>query len=594
MRVAVCLAAACGTLLGSCAAAPEPSARASAPPTTIGTSDFAAALKRDEQEFPGNPLATGTRGAITTTYHGTAALAGLEALHRGGSSVDAALTAALAQISLGAGAVISYFGILTMAHYDAASGETVTLNAGWNTVRAETDPMSIPGGVDFSDPKTLTSKGEPSGRTALVGGFMRGVEAAHRRYGKRPFAELFAPAIGFAAEGFTLPSSTAKWFEMRAKDLQRLPETRATLLKADGSPYVAGDLFRQPALARTLRAVAAEGADYMYRGAWAQRAVAAVQADGGKMTLEDLAAYEVTWSPPRRARYGDYELATLGPPNNGSVSLIEGLNLVRAAGIAELGHWSQSGESLRRMSDASMMFMLSFIPPATRAQIYTDLDLSDESRLRPETAAALWQRMERGIKPFAYVAKPTHSDTVVAVDAQGNMTAITHSINCLVWGKTAIVVDGVSIGDPAAFQQAQIALVPPGGRLPDPTEVGILSKDGKPVLAFASMATGLHQQTLQSLVNIMDFRMDVKQAVDAPALFLPLPDTSMPPKQTMRVMRSAFPREVLEASGLPYREIEPEERRLAQGLWIAVTRDPESGKVAAVSPPYANGRAFAH
>ncbi|MEZ5459784.1 MAG: hypothetical protein R3E65_10910 [Steroidobacteraceae bacterium] len=107
------------------------------------------------------------------------------------------------------------------------------------------------------------------------------------------------------------------------------------------------------------------------------------------------------------------------------------------------------------------------------------------------------------------------------------------------------------------------------------------------------MATGLHQQTIQSLVNVMDFGMDIKQAVDAPALFLPGQDDSMPPKQRMRVMKGAFPKAVLDASGLPYEELPPEARRLTQGLWVAVTRDHATGAVTAVSPPYANGRALA-
>lgn len=552
--------------------------------------DYAAALQRDQQEFPGNPLARGRQAAIATTYHGAASLAGFDVLERGGTSVDAALTTALAQVSLGAGSVISYFGIMTMVHYDAATGETVTMNAGWNTVRGELEPMTIPGGIN---PVTLEPTGAPSGRTALVGGFMRGVEAAHRRYGRVPFADLFAPAIRFAEDGFEVPSLTAKFFDLRVDELKRLPETARTLLKPDGSPYRTGDVLRQPALAATLRAVAANGADYMYSGAWAKRAVAAVQAEGGKMTLEDLKAYQVIWSPPRRARFGEHELLALGAPNAGSIALIEGLNLMRAAGLHERPHWSKDGESLRRLSDASMMFYLSYFPQSLREQIYPGLDLSDESRLKPETSRALWARMEAGVKPFLYAPRPSHSDTVVVVDRWGNMTAITHSINSVAWGKTAIVVDGVSIGDPASFQQAQIAPLKPGDRLPDPTEVGILLKDGRPVLAFASMATGLHHQTLQSLTNVMDFGMNIKEAVDAPSLFLPGSDSSMPPKHHLRVMQGAFPREVLDGSGLPYEELPADARRMTQGLWIAVTRDPATGAVTAVSPPYANGRAFA-
>lgn len=580
-------AIACVLLASACASS---TGRGNVPVTAETEPDYAAALLRDQRPFPGNPLAVGRRGAVTTTYHGTAALAGLDALNRGGSSVDAALTTALTQISLGAGSVISYFGIMTMVHYDAASGEVVTMNAGWASVRGETEPLTIPGAIDMSKPGKIEMTGGPSGRTALVGGFMRGVEAAHRRYGRLPFKDLFGPAIQFAEQGFALPSETADYFALRSKELARLPETRATLMKPDGSSYAVGDFFRQPALAKTLRAVATQGADYMYTGPWAKRAVSAVQADGGRMTLEDLTAYQVSWSAPRRIRFGDVELATLGAPNLGAVNLIEALNLAHAAGIPALGHWSKSGESLRRISDVTSTFVLGYLGPQVAAQIYPGLDLSPESRLKPETATELWKRMEAGVRPFAYAPKTSHSDTVVAIDAQGNMTAITHSINCVMWGQTAIVVDGVSIGDPASFQQAELSRLKPGERLPDPTEVGLLLKNGKPVLAFASMATGLHQQTVQSLLNVLDFGMDVKQAVDAPSIFLPLIDGG---KQTLRVMQGAFSKDVLEASGLPYIEIPPEQRRLTQGLWVAIARDPTTGEVSAVAPPYANGRALA-
>jgi len=382
---------------------------------------------------------------------------------------------------------------------------------------------------------------------------------------------------------------------MREPDLHRLPETAATLLKPDGSVYRAGEVFKQPAVARTLRAVVSQGADYLYRGDWAAKLVRAVQSDGGHLALEDLAGYEVLWPAPRRTTFGDYELALLGPPNQGAVSLIEALNLAMAAGIPKLGHWSGSAESLRRLSDVTTMFYLSFIPQAVREQLYPGLDLSDESRMRPETAEALWDRMEQGVRPFAYTERaPTHSDVVVAVDRDGNMTAITHSINSVIWGKTALVVDGISTGDPGAFQQTAIAAVGPGKRLPDPTEVGIALRDGRPILAFASMATGLHQQTVQSLLNTLVFGMSVKEAVDAPAIFLPLPDGSMPPRQSMRVMEGAFPEAILRDTGLPFVEIPAAERRFAQGLWVGIWRDPATGTLSAASPPYASGRALAY
>ena len=213
-----------------------------------------------------------------------------------------------------------------------------------------------------------------------------------------------------------------------------------------------------------------------------------------------------------------------------------------------------------------------------------------------ETAQKLWDASQK----TANVAKDNggnkHSDTVIAIDKDGNMTAVTHSINCVTWGSTGIVVDGVSIGDPASFQQMLLAQIEPGKRLPGPIEVGILSKNGVPVLPFASMSTGLHQQTVQSLLNIILFDMDIEASINAPSILFPLADYTNPfsPKYTIRVMEGEFPKKVLEESGLTIQEVPASERRYTQGLWIGIHRDPITKKLKAVSPPYATGRALAY
>ena len=557
-------------------------------------------LAMEEVQHPGNPMARGSRGAVTGSYHPLAHRAGLEALRQGGTSVDAAMTTSLTQIALGAGAVISYFGILSMVHYDAASDEIVTLNAGWNAVRGEDDPMSIPGTIGMGSDEEMYGTDEPSGRAALVGGFMRGLEAAHGRYGKLPFKDLFAPAIHVAEAGIPFNSTLAGYLEPRKHSLSRLPESKAIFTNPDGTWIGKGQPFRQEALARTLAAIAEQGADYMYRGPWAERAVAAVRADGGLMTLEDLAGYEVIWAEPLEADVGDYRIHANGLPSYGGVNMIEALHLGEAAGIRELGHWSANGESLRRASDLSFNSFLARLPEGVGEQLFPGIELSHGSRIRPETAAALWERMESGVKLAEYAETgPSHSDTVVAADRWGNMTAVTQSINCVVWGATAIIVDGVSIGDPAVNQKAMVAAAGPGGRVPDPIEVGILTRDGRPAVAFASMAMGLHQQTFQSLFNVIHFGMNVKEAVDAPAFFLPLPvgdvdSAEQPPRWVVRVGEGEFDAAALAASGLPIEQLSPEKRRYAQGLWVGISRDLETGELQAASHPYTNGRAFAY
>lgn len=539
-------------------------------------------------------VATGTHGAVTVAYNGLAARAGLEALKQGGNAMDAALTAALTQVALTAGAPISYFGILSLVYYDAASGKVYTMNAEWNTVRAETQPLTIPGSLNMSSEEGMRGTAV-SGRTALVGGFMKGVGSAHARFGKLPFKALFDPAIYIAERGMPVTQHLADKFVFRADDLRRLAETRAVFTKADGTFYTRGETFRQPALAKTLRAVAAEGTDYMYKGPWAKKLVSAIQADGGKMTLEDLADYEPTWQTPIVADIGGgYQIQTNGPPNLGGVNLIEAQLLATASGLATDPHWTTSGPSLRKALDISQMMVLSYVPESTVQQIYPGLDASAAARVTPAHAAELWKRMQAGVMPFRWKdAAPHHSDDVVAIDEAGNIAAITQSINCVDWGKTAIVVDGITIGDPASYQQAQIARVAPGSRLPSPTETGVLLKDGRPVLGFASMGEGLHQRTMLGLLNVTRFGMTVDAAINSPDFFLP--DTDLKSGTlTVRVPKGRFPKAVLDALGLAYTEVDASKARLGgEGLWVAISRDPKTGALRASSNNRNNSAAVA-
>ncbi|WP_077034861.1 gamma-glutamyltransferase [Pelomonas sp. KK5] len=555
--------------------------------------DYEAQLKLQHRIRSEAGYAKGTQGAVTVAYGSAAARAGLEVLKSGGNALDAAMSTAMMQIVLTAGAPISFFGIQSLVYYEAKTGKVHCMNAEWNTVRGETDPLTIPGGFDLASPDGLKGKGPASGRTAMVGGFMKGVGAAHERFGKLPFKDLFVASIHAAETGVPVNYSTAMAYEMRADDLARLPETRATLLKPDGGIYQDGDTLKQPALAATLRAVAEQGTDHVYRGPWAQKLVDAVQADGGRMTLEDLAAYEVIWSEPLVAKIGEYELHTAPPPNGGGVAAVEAQLLSRASGLADGPHWTKSGEALRRAVQIAQMVFLDYLPPEIQQAVYPGMDLSPQARVTEAHAQALWARMEAGAMPFRF-AGPKHSDDVVAIDSEGNIAAITHSSNTVLWGKTCINIDGISIPDSGSFQQAMMARVAPGERLPAPTETGVLFKDGQPLVGFASMGSGLHHRTMQALLNLTAFGMSLKDAVDTPDFF----GCRMDPQThelTMQVPKGRFPREVLEASGLPYIEIDSDKARFgSEGLWVAVRKDPVTGEIEAVSHNRNNSGAFAY
>jgi gamma-glutamyltranspeptidase/glutathione hydrolase len=563
-------------------------------PKTWPAGEYARYMKAQNVVRMSAGSARGKHGAVTVAYHGLAARAGLEALRQGGSAIDAAMTAALAQIALSAGSRISYFGIMSLVYFDAKTGKTHTMNAEWNTVTAETDPLSIPGELGLSSAEGRKGSGPPSGRTALVGGFMKGVEAAHRRFGKLPFASIFDPAIHIAEAGMPVTEVMAGIFGYRDKDLRRLPETRATLLKPDGTAYVEGDIFKQPKLAETLRRVAEDGADHMYRGQWAEKLIAAIQADGGRMTLDDLANYDVTWSDPLvgTLRHG-YALHTSPPPNLGGVGMIEAQNLAEAAGLCDGEHWSKSSAQLRKALNITQIYGLNFIPGGAEAS-YSGMPFTHESRITKGHARKLWEQIHAGRLPTKWKQDPPrHSDDVVAIDREGNMAAITHTINCVNWGKTSIMVDGISIGDPAVFQKSAIAQAGPGARLPAPTETGILFKDGAPVLAFASMGSGLHERTFQGLLNVTAFGMSVEEAINAPDFYRPWNDP-VTNETVIMVPEGRFDHNVLDGTGYAWREMPmAEAREGGEGKWVAISRDPDSGALHAASHNRNNSDALA-
>ncbi len=467
---------------------------------------------------------TAARGMVVTTSGSGSATAGVEALKAGGTAMDAAMTAAVMQPCLAAGSYVSYAGFINVIYFEAASGKVFNLNAGFNTVLGETEPMTIPGidtaALAAGDLKSFGSK--PSGRTALVPGFFAGVEAAHKRFGKRPFADILAPAIRCAEKGFTLGPELAWAMSWRETVLRRLPETRAIFTKPDGKLYSAGELFRQPALAATLRGISKEGVvPFLYRGEWGRRFVAAVQADGGKMAQADLDAYLPTWIEPVHARFNGFDVYAQGLPSAGSLSLMESLNLATAANLAALPPYRES--PLKLFWQLQFTKLGSFLgAPGVAPQMEKALgmDLSPQGRLKPETAVRLWKLLEGGHIPSIPAPRtqgPAHSDAIVAVDERGNVAAVTHTINTVNWGSTGIFVGGFSIPDAASFQQPVIASLKPGSRLPDATSPGLALKDGKPALGFSSIGSGLISRTLGALMDTLAHGMTPEQAIASPA-----------------------------------------------------------------------------
>ncbi len=575
-----------------------------AAPATLGDVDLspanwdaeesAALFERNSLMGDSDAPAAGSNGAIAGTTGAPAVHAGLTALQNGGNAIDALLTTSLAQIALAMGSWVSYAGILELVYYDAESGEVYNLNAGYNSFLGEDDPSSIPFGTDAE------GNPSPSGRTALVPGFFAGVQSAHEKFGRLPFASLFDPAIYIAEEGMTVTAFQAGMFDSRKDVLSRLPETRAVFTKADGTFYREGELLKQSALADTLKAVARQGADYVYRGPWAAKFVAAVQAEGGKVTMEDMARYEVIWQDPLQYDFGDYTLYMHGRPAQGGTHLAEALNLAKVSGLADMGDYRESPEAFFWFTQFTHAFGISFIPSAARGTLFFGLDTGMQNRAEEDYAHALWDKMSSG--DFAITAAPNedpkHSDAIVVIDQWGNIAVATHTINTASWGTTGIFVDGVSIPDSASFQQAALAELEPGSRLPDPTEPVIMFRNGKPFGGFSSIGAGLHQKTFTVLYNVMAYGASLEEALSAPSTHLPAFNTEgfmKPP--TVQVVEGEFAAELLDqvrAMGLDVKEFPNTLDARAPRGYVVGAMINENGDYQAVAPRLLNAPAEAY
>lgn len=164
-------------------------------PTVWGDSELRKYNDLTHKTFKGSaatPLAKGNNGAVIATYSAPSIRASLEALKQGGTAADTVAMVALTQVALSGGFGVSYSGLFNMLYFDAASGKVFDLNASYNVPQNETDPASIPGKVDLSNLKLNTPA---NGRSTLIPGFLKGIDAANRRFDKLPFENLFAPAI---------------------------------------------------------------------------------------------------------------------------------------------------------------------------------------------------------------------------------------------------------------------------------------------------------------------------------------------------------------------------------------------------------------
>jgi gamma-glutamyltranspeptidase/glutathione hydrolase len=390
-----------------------------------------------------------TRGGVVAAPDARAAEAGAGALRAGGNAVDAAVAAAFAigvvepHMSGIGGGTWMILGLREPDRYLVVDGAIVAPRA----ARAEMFPLA-----DEQDavglygwPKVVDDANILGPRSVGVPGTVAALCLAQSRFGRLPLARVLEPAIELAADGFEVNWFTAALIGQEARNLAADPGC-ASLFLPDGVPLrpaalEAGDLLRQPALARTLEAIAAGGADAFYRGAPARRIVELVRAGGGILAAEDLAAYEATAHD--RPSSGGYGRATIvGPPATGVPTVIQALRLVEA-----LEEAADESEAVRFARALRLAFRDRF------AHMTADPtgDVPWDVLLAPEYARALAAAEHDGVAapdPGAFAAvRSGCTSHLSTVDEDGNVVALTQTVLDIFGARMLEPESGVLLND---------------------------------------------------------------------------------------------------------------------------------------------------
>lgn len=481
---------------------------------------------------------------VSGTLSPVAVHTGLEVLRQGGTAADAAATVALTAITLELGFPVSYAGELQLLYFEARTNRVYSLDGGWGTYAHELDPGTIPA-TDMSSLLGLPAEAGAGtgelGRQTLVPGFMAGIQALHARFGRLKFTDLFQPAIWYAENGVTISPLNAAWFQQGQPQIWRTPEGRHFASMPDGSLPKVGDLFRQPDLARTLKAVASKGAAYMYTGEWARHFVAAVRANGGRVTPEDLAHYKPIWREPVSVAYAGATVFGPGDDSSGSRPVLEALNLLSGLRVQTLGPYWHDPVAFKAYVQALRFVIFGrWAPEIASFESAHGFSSDLKTRLTPQFTDAVVPQLAKLLhEPGATGQAGHHTQGVVVIDRWGNVAALVHSITANGWGDTGIVVDGIPIADQAAVFRWKLTQIKPGAMVWNEMSPVIALKDGKPVLAVASAGVSMVPETTRLVAGALAGSADLQSLMSAPPLLLNL--SPWQPGQTLSSLPELTP-----------------------------------------------------
>lgn len=463
--------------------------------------------------------AAGSRGMVVTN-HPLGSAAGSELLLAGGNAIDAAV-AALFALTVVEPMMVGVLGGGLM-HLRLAAGEHLVLD-GISTAPARASAAMY---EPVSD--VLPDYQETAGRKNLVGPLAVAVPSALAtwcealaRYGTKPLAEVMAPAIRLAEDGFATTPYLRECVADTAADLAHDAELAALLLPG-GEPIPAGMRLRRPDYAASLRLIAAEGPAALHGGKLGAALADFMRATGGLIDEQDLAAVRPITRAPIRATYRGHEIIGPPPPSSAGVHIAQMLAILEGFDIARLGFATPDGAHLLA-EVLKIAFADRAVATADPAFVEVPVERLISRAYAAERRAAILMDRAQDWTPGIALKESADTTHVTVADHQGNVVAATQTINGLFGARIAVPGTGLICNnymynfDPHPGHALSIA---PGKRVFTSMAPMIALRDGR--LAFALGLPGglrIFGSAMQALINLIDHRMTPQQAVEAPRVW---------------------------------------------------------------------------
>ena len=462
------------------------------------------------QSFATRSEVLATRGMAATSQP-LATQAALDILKAGGSAVDAAI-AANAVLGLVEPTGNGIGGDLFALVWDADSKQLHGLNASGRSPQSlslEELRRQAPGGIPPYGPLPVT-----------VPGCVDGWFELHRRFGELPMAEVLAPAIAYAENGFPLTELIAYYWDLSVARLKVYPGFTEQFT-IDGRAPRKGEIWRNPNLARTLTLIAEQGREAFYAGPIARSIDAFMHEHGGYLRYQDLVAHTSEWVEPQSSDYRGYTIWEL-PPNTQGIAALQILNILEGFDLAS--HGFGSPEHVHLFAEAKKLAF------EDRARFYADPAFSEVPVQRLISKAYARERRqqidpERAARSVVAGALDQAGDTVylTTADAAGNMVSLIQS-NYRGMG-SGMAPDGLGFilqdrGQLFSLDPAHANVYAPGKRPFHTIIPAFITRDGKPWVSFGLMGGSMQPQGhAQIVMNLVDFGMNLQEAGDAPRIF---------------------------------------------------------------------------